>query len=144
MYTKECLSPPGQHCWKISGWSIPFGRDRTAPEVLGRGICHDEKVYPDPETFNPERFLGPDGKIDPSVKDPGVRIFGSGRRWGVCWDLPHAMLNLDDIIGSVPGDTLPSETCTLWLQTSSPHSTFSLLSTRMDTRNHLRQRSSTR
>ena len=46
-----------------------------------RGICHDEKVYSDPETFNPDRFLGPDGKIDASIKDPEVRIFGSGRRW---------------------------------------------------------------
>ena len=59
-------------------------------DVSGRGICHDEKVYSDPETFNPERFLGPGGKIDPSVKDPEARIFGSGRRWDTCWDLqPH-------------------------------------------------------
>jgi len=56
--------------------------------MSGRGICHDEKVYPGPETFSPERFLGPDGKIDPSVKDPEARIFGSGRRWGVYCDLP--------------------------------------------------------
>jgi len=48
--------------------------------VLARGICHDEKVYPDPETFNPDRFLDKDGNIDPSVEDPEVRVFGSGRR----------------------------------------------------------------
>ena len=58
------------------------------PDVPGRGICHDEKVYPDPKAFNPDRFLGPDGKIDPSVKDPEVRVFGSGRRWDIRSDLP--------------------------------------------------------
>lgn len=50
---------------------------------LSRGICHDEKVYPTPEMFNPDRFLDKEGKIDPSVKDPELRIFGSGRRWGM-------------------------------------------------------------
>ena len=50
------------------------------PDVSGRGICHDERVYPDPGTFNPGRFLGTDGKIDPSVKDPEMRVFGSGER----------------------------------------------------------------
>lgn len=58
------------------------------PDTSGRGICYDEKVYPDPETFNPGRFLGKDGKIDPSAKDPEVRIFGSGRRWVIYLDLP--------------------------------------------------------
>jgi len=37
-------------------------------------------VYPDPKTFDPERFLDKDGKIDPTVKDPEARTFGSGRR----------------------------------------------------------------
>jgi len=70
-------------------WSVhPFGRYRMASDMQGRGICHDEKVYPVPETFNPDRFLGPEGEIDPSVKDPEVRIFGSGRRWDVFLDLP--------------------------------------------------------
>ena len=46
----------------------------------GRGISRDKHIYPDPETFNPERFLTEDGKIDPSVKDPELMVFGSGRR----------------------------------------------------------------
>ena len=46
-----------------------------------RAICYDEAVYPDPHTYNPARFLDKDGRIDPSVKAPEARIFGSGRRY---------------------------------------------------------------
>ena len=46
-----------------------------------RAICYDETVYPDPHTYDPTRFLDKDGKLDPSVKDPEVRVFGSGRRY---------------------------------------------------------------
>ena len=42
-------------------------------------ICRDPKIYPDPETFNPDRFLK-DGEIDPLVFNPEDRIFGAGRR----------------------------------------------------------------
>ncbi|KAL4262069.1 cytochrome P450 family protein [Pleurotus pulmonarius] len=38
----------------------------------------DEKYYPDPDTFNPERFLK-DGEIDPKTLDP-MPNFGVGRR----------------------------------------------------------------
>lgn len=44
-----------------------------------RAVCYDENVYPAPHTYDPERFLK-DGKLDPSVKDPEDRIFGTGRR----------------------------------------------------------------
>ena len=53
--------------------SHPFSLDH-------RAIFHDETVYPDPNTFNPDRFLTEDGRIDPSVPDPEHRVFGSGRR----------------------------------------------------------------
>lgn len=36
-------------------------------------------MYPDPERFNPERFLK-DGKINPAVQDPNTFVFGYGRR----------------------------------------------------------------
>ena len=42
-------------------------------------IFRDPDVYPDPETFNPDRFLK-DGKINPLVFNPEDRVFGAGRR----------------------------------------------------------------
>jgi cytochrome P450 len=42
-------------------------------------IFRDQNVYPDPEAFNPDRFLK-DGKINPLVFDPEDRVFGAGRR----------------------------------------------------------------
>lgn len=45
-----------------------------------RAILHDPVAYPDPESFNPSRFLTSDGmKINPEVQDPEV-AFGYGRR----------------------------------------------------------------
>lgn len=42
-------------------------------------IFRDPTIYPDPEAFNPDRFLK-DGKINPLVLDPEGRAFGAGRR----------------------------------------------------------------
>ena len=44
-----------------------------------RGILHDEKLYPQPEMFQPERFLK-NGKLNPDVLDPERVAFGYGRR----------------------------------------------------------------
>ena len=48
-----------------------------------RKIFRDESIYPVPQKFDPERFLK-DGKLDPSIRNPEERIFGAGRRWGLC------------------------------------------------------------
>jgi len=42
-------------------------------------ILHDDSVYPDPSSFNPDRFIK-DGQLDPDVKDPLAIVFGLGRR----------------------------------------------------------------
>lgn len=42
-------------------------------------MLHDENTYPDPAPFKPERFLTPDGELDPAVRDPEL-AFGFGRR----------------------------------------------------------------
>ena len=46
---------------------------------LFRTILRDETRYPDPRTFKPERFLTPDGQLDPDVPNP-LEAFGYGRR----------------------------------------------------------------
>ena len=43
-------------------------------------MLHDESVYPEPDVFNPERFLK-DGKLDPDVRPPEAFAFGFGRRY---------------------------------------------------------------
>ena len=55
-----------------NGWFIPKGTI-----VLGNQwwMLHDPKVYPNPEVFDPERFLG-----DTPQRDPTNIIFGTGRR----------------------------------------------------------------
>ena len=58
------------------GYSIPAGA--TVIENVW-AVCRDPSIYPDPEAFNPDRFLK-DGEIDPLVFDPEDRVFGSGRR----------------------------------------------------------------
>lgn len=49
------------------------------PLIMFRAILHDERIYENPLTFNPERFLK-GGKINPDVQDPSVACFGFGRR----------------------------------------------------------------
>jgi cytochrome P450 len=53
---------------------------RAETDALCRGILHNPEDYPDPETFNPARYLTHDGEYDSSVRDPRTACFGFGRR----------------------------------------------------------------
>ncbi|KAJ8079599.1 hypothetical protein PM082_011186 [Marasmius tenuissimus] len=59
------------------GYRIPAG-SIVLPNIWA--MLHDESVYPDPFSFKPERFLTPDGKLNPDVQDPGRAFFGFGKR----------------------------------------------------------------
>ena len=40
---------------------------------------HDPKIYPNPEIFNPERYMK-DGALNPGAPNPANVVFGFGRR----------------------------------------------------------------
>ncbi|KAF9446023.1 cytochrome P450 [Macrolepiota fuliginosa MF-IS2] len=60
-----------------NGYHIPKGSC-----VMGNAwaMSRDEERYPEPELFKPERFLTPDGKLNPNAHDPFDFVFGFGRR----------------------------------------------------------------
>lgn len=57
-----------------------------------RAILHDEREYPDPFAFKPERFMK-DGKLNKAIRDPETAgFFGYGRR--VCPGRPTAISSI--------------------------------------------------
>lgn len=61
---------------KYKGWVIEPG---TAIGMSLRHILHDESIYPNPNTFNPDRWLDASGNIDTS-KDKYYVPFHRGHR----------------------------------------------------------------
>ena len=61
---------------EYQGYFIPAGA--TVIQNIW-AVFRDPNIYPEPEAFNPDRFLK-DGKLNPLVFDPEVRVFGAGRR----------------------------------------------------------------
>lgn len=47
--------------------------------IIDRAILHEEGEYPEPFSFNPDRFIK-DGALDPTVPNPELAVFGYGRR----------------------------------------------------------------
>ncbi|KJA21835.1 hypothetical protein HYPSUDRAFT_140077 [Hypholoma sublateritium FD-334 SS-4] len=62
---------------EYNGYFIPKGT-----VVLGNGwaILHDPTVFKNPLEYQPERYLTPEGELDPNVRDPETGQFGFGRR----------------------------------------------------------------
>jgi len=61
---------------EYKGYRIP-GRSIIIPNAWA--MLHDERVYPEPFKFKPERFMK-DGRINKDVRDPAHACFGFGRR----------------------------------------------------------------
>ena len=66
-------------------WSVDvsvYSRFRFSWHLLhwtGRAMTRDERMYPEPELFNPDRFMIQD-KTEADLMDPKNFIFGFGRR----------------------------------------------------------------
>ncbi|CAL1703237.1 unnamed protein product [Somion occarium] len=59
-------------------------------------MLHDPVEYPCPDQFRPQRFLNPDGSLNPDVPDPSVACFGFGRR--IC---PGRFLSLNSLFSAI-------------------------------------------
>jgi len=62
---------------EYKGYRLPAG-SIIIPNAWA--MLHNEDVYPDPFTFNPDRFIGENGNIDKSIRDPAHACWGFGRR----------------------------------------------------------------
>ncbi|KAH8103571.1 cytochrome P450 [Cristinia sonorae] len=63
-----------------NGYHIPKGAVIVPVSCCPMAILRNEKDYPSPDEFRPERFLNNKGNIDPSIRDPTTIAFGFGRR----------------------------------------------------------------
>lgn len=65
-------------------------------------MLHNPGDYPDPEIFNPERFLK-DGKINTEIRDPTTISFGFGRRYVFLFLLNVSLIQLGERSRICPG-----------------------------------------
>ena len=58
---------------------VQFRLFLVSQTTLNRAMLNDERDYPEPHIFKPDRFLK-NGKLDRSIRDPMEIAFGFGRR----------------------------------------------------------------
>lgn len=68
------------NAWYATKSSRDFLRMLNNITLKFRAILHDERVFENHEEYRPERYLK-DGKLDLSVRQPEVSVFGFGRRY---------------------------------------------------------------
>lgn len=78
-------------------------------------LRNEEDYGPDPDAFNPERFLK-DGKLNLDIREPSTMAFGFGRRFVLSLNISYGVLNFQ-INRECPGKALALST--LWLTTAS-------------------------
>jgi hypothetical protein len=78
-FTKEHSFLPGPLYWETHGIISLINTLTLINHCYSRAILHDESIYEDPETFNPDRFMK-DGQLDPDIRPPETAVFGFGRR----------------------------------------------------------------
>jgi hypothetical protein len=82
MYIMATSSPRVLSSLEMLGLSIlrSVSCYRTQRVPFNRAVLHNPDDYPDPEVFNPSRYLTSEGALNPSVRDPRIACFGFGRR----------------------------------------------------------------
>ncbi|KAL1718354.1 cytochrome P450 [Schizophyllum commune] len=88
-----------------------------------RSMAHDEKAYPDPYAFKPERYLDANGTLDTNVRDPAKIIFGFGRRncigrhvaYSTLWITIASILRVYNIEKAKRSDGSVIEPCREWV-----------------------------
>lgn len=59
--------------------SVPLEQPLSSAIFSDRAVTHDPQEYPDPNAFNPDRFVVSDARATAQL-DPRTYVFGVGRR----------------------------------------------------------------
>lgn len=77
MFTASIIYPQGSIVWaNVWYYNSEFNRETYYYSFGPRAILHDEKIFPEPFKFRPERYLTADNEANSTV----AAAFGFGRR----------------------------------------------------------------